>query len=149
MEIIEQPDGQSCLLRLSREEWVELGDDYGYLTSERLQQFVPSDDPPIGPRCSMDARMRVRMTAESDGTFGIYIRRADGEDGKPAPEELLCKLTSYRDALAVQLLIREMAEKIADDRERRAAVARSLMGKGMRVENDGQTRRPPLINGVW
>jgi len=75
----------------------------------------------------MDGRLTVRMTAESDETFAIYTRRAEGEDGKPAPEELLCKLTSYRDALAVQLLIRGMAEKIADDQRRRAALARSLM----------------------
>ena len=128
MEILEQSDGQSCLLRLTKEEWIELGDEYGYLTPERQQQLVLPDDLPIGPRCSTDGRMSVRMTAESDGTFGIYIRRADGEEAKPVPEELLCKLTSYRDALAVQLLIRELAERIADDRERRAVVARSLMG---------------------
>ena len=72
--------------------------------------------------------MTVRMAHEPDETIGLYIRQADGEDGKPAPEELLCKLASYRDALAVQLLIRELAEKIADDRKRRMAVARSLMG---------------------
>jgi hypothetical protein len=126
MEIIEQPDGQSCLLRLSRQEWIELGDERGYLTPEWQQRLVPPDSPPNQPSSQTDGRMTVRMANESDETFGIYIRKAEGKDGNPASEELLCKLTSYRDALAVQLLIREMAAKIADDRERRAAVARSL-----------------------
>ena len=75
-----------------------------------------------------DGRMTVHMANLSDETFGIYIHRL-GMDEKSDHEELLCTLTSYRDALAVQLLIREMAEKIADDRERRAALARGLTGK--------------------
>ncbi len=126
MEIIEQPDGQSCLLRLTKAEWMELGDDYGYLTPERLLQLTPPDAQATQPSFSSDGRVSVRMTAESDETFGIYIRQAR-DDRMPESEELLCTLNSYRDALAVQLLIRDMAEKIADDRERRAAVARSLM----------------------
>jgi hypothetical protein len=45
MEIIEQPDGQSCLLRLSKQEWIELGADYGYLTPEIRQHLVPPVPP--------------------------------------------------------------------------------------------------------
>lgn len=129
MEILEHPDGQSCWLRLTKEEWIELGDDYGYLTPERRQQLTPPDDLPISSRHQMSGRMIVRMANEPYETFGIYIRKSEGEEGKLGPEELLCKLTSYRDALAVILLIRGMAERIAVDRARKNALARSLRGE--------------------
>ena len=50
MEIIEQPDGQSCLLRLTKQEWIEMGDERGYLTPEWQQRLVPPDSQPIQPR---------------------------------------------------------------------------------------------------
>lgn len=37
MEIIEEPDGQSCLIRLTRDEWMELREERGYLMPELLK----------------------------------------------------------------------------------------------------------------
>ena len=132
MKIIRDDDNESCLLEFNLDSWASIGKQLGWLSQAQRRALYPHNFPATSPTIPADGRMTVRMTTESDQTFAIYIRKADGEEGKPAPEELLCKLTSYRDALVVQQLIRDMADRIADDRERRAALARSLKGSERR-----------------
>ena len=129
MEIIEQPDTQTCLLNLSRDEWLELGDEYGYLTPEIRQHLVPPDSPATRPRFPTGDRMNVRVEQESGPVFAIYLAGDADVAGKPIyVEQLLCTMTKQQDALAVKALLDDMAERIAKGRDREGVLERRLRG---------------------
>ena len=118
MEIIEQPDGQSCLLRLSKEEWLELGKERGYLTAERQQQITSPVSPATCPGSPTGDRLKARVEQERASAFAIYVAGDANAVGNPVyAEQLLCTLSLHQAALALKALFNDLIECLEQGRD--------------------------------
>lgn len=100
MKIIKQigKQGSRCLLRLSQQEWKEIGDKTGWVEEvDRINRFKPTDHPEI-PDPSLDLdNLEATVERYGDRSFAVYVNG-----------ELLC-VTAYRKgASAVKAFIEQL-----------------------------------------